>query len=90
MAVKALHLSYNQEAWGHVVAQLLQELPFPVEEDLLDKAKVIDNFYIPTRYPSGHAGGAPYHHYGKYQSTEAIRYAGEIIEFVSHHLAERK
>lgn len=26
-AVKALHLHLGQEAWGHVVANLLQELP---------------------------------------------------------------
>ena len=26
-AVKALHLSMGQEAWGHVVARLLSELP---------------------------------------------------------------
>ena len=26
-AVKALHLSLGQEAWGHVVAKLLRELP---------------------------------------------------------------
>jgi len=26
-AVKALHLHYGQEAWGHVVARLLRELP---------------------------------------------------------------
>jgi len=26
-AVKALHLYNGQEAWGHVVARLLQELP---------------------------------------------------------------
>ena len=26
-AVKALHLHLGQEAWGHVVARLLQELP---------------------------------------------------------------
>ena len=90
LAVKALHLSYKQEAWGHVVAQLLQELPFQVEEDLIDRAKVLDNFYIPTRYPNGHVEGAPFHHYGKYQSTEAVKYAGEIIEFIRNRLAERR
>ena len=49
-AVKALHLFLKQEAWGHVVARLLNELPTTVSEDLLDKAKVLDGLYIPTRY----------------------------------------
>ena len=87
MAVKALHLALGQEAWGHVVARLLTELPnSPVE--LLDKAKVLDNFYIATRYANGHVEGAPFEHYGALQSDEAIRYAGEIVEFVRARLAE--
>ena len=83
-AVKALHLSLKQEAWGHVVNRLLIELPasIAVSHDLLEKANVLDNFYIPTRYANGHPDGAPYEHYGRLQSEQAIQYASEIIEFV--------
>ena len=86
-AVKGLHLTRGQEAWGHVVARLLRELPMPVADSLIDKARVLDAFYVPTRYPNGHPEGAPFEHYGTLQSEEAIRYAGEIIEFVRTHLA---
>ncbi len=86
-AVKALHLKFGQEAWGHIVAHLLAELPFPAPEELLEKASVLDNFYVPTRYPNGHPAGAPFEHYGRIQSEEAIGYAGEIIEFVSAQMA---
>jgi HEPN domain-containing protein len=86
-AVKSLHLFLKQEAWGHVVARLLSELPLRVSEDLLDKAKVLDGFYIPTRYANGHPEGAPFQHYGKIQSSEAIRYASEILEFVRSEMA---
>jgi len=86
-AVKALHLALKQEAWGHVVARLLRELPVPVDEELVEKGKVLDNFYIPTRYANGHPEGAPFEHYGPLQSEEAIRYAGEILEFVRVHMA---
>jgi HEPN domain-containing protein len=55
---------------------------------LIEKAKVLDNFYIPTRYANGHPDGAPFEHYGSIQSTEAIRYAGEILEFVRVQMAE--
>ncbi|MBT3273231.1 MAG: HEPN domain-containing protein [Spirochaetales bacterium] len=88
LAVKALHLFHGQEAWGHVVARLLSELPHQVAETILDRAKVLDNFYIPTRYPNGHSEGAPFHHYGSIQSEEAIKYGGEIIEFVRSQMAE--
>ena len=70
-AVKELHLSLNQEAWGHIVARLLSELPIEVPQPLIEKAKVIDGFYIPTRYANGHPEGAPFEHYGTIQSTDA-------------------
>jgi HEPN domain-containing protein len=86
-AVKALHLSLKQEAWGHVVARLLKELPLTIPEDLIDKAKVLDGLYIPTRYANGHPEGAPFEHYGKIQSRDAIEYAREILEFVCSQMA---
>ena len=49
-AIKALHLHLGQEAWGHVLAKLLVELPetVSVAEDLVEKGRVLDNFYIPN------------------------------------------
>jgi HEPN domain-containing protein len=86
-AVKALHLHHGQEAWGHVVARLLAELPVEVERSLIEKAKVLDNFYVGTRYPNGHPEGPPFEHYGEIQSAEAIRYASEILDFVRAQVA---
>jgi HEPN domain-containing protein len=86
-AVKALHLFLGQEAWGHVIAKLLQELPLDLPEIIVDKAKVLDNFYVPTRYANGHPEGAPFEHYGILQSEDAICYASEILEFVRNKMA---
>ncbi|WP_121970861.1 HEPN domain-containing protein [Leptolyngbya sp. BC1307] len=90
-AVKALHLALGQEAWGHLVARLFTELPPDQAPEiptlLLEKAKVLDNFYIPTRYPDSHPEGSPFDHYGILQSQEAIKYASEIVEFVDHEMA---
>lgn len=88
-AVKALHLHLGQEAWGHVVARLLRELPETthVPDELIEKGRVLDNFYIPTRYANSHPAGAPFEHYGPLQSGEAIQYAREIIEFVRSQMA---
>lgn len=82
-AAQALHLALGQEAWGHVVARLLLELPESVEagDELMDKGRVLDSFYIPARYPHSHPEGAPFQNFGRLQSREAIRYAREIIEF---------
>jgi len=85
--VKALHPFRGQEAWGHVVARLLRELPSPPPADLVDRAMVLDNFYVPSRYPNGHPEGAPFEHYGRIQSTEAIDHAGEILAYVRAEMA---
>lgn len=86
-AVKALHLALGQEAWGHTIAKLLKELPVEVDPMLIEKGRVLDNMYVPTRYANGHPEGAPFEHYGPLQSDEAIRHAGEILEFVRARLA---
>ena len=86
-AVKALHLARGQEGWGHVVARLLKDLPTEVSSELIEKGKVLDNLYVPTRYANGHPEGAPFEHYGPIQSEQAIRYAGEIIDFVRSQMA---
>ena len=67
----------------------LLDLPttVPVSEGLLDKARVLDSFYVPTRYPNGHAAGSPGENYGGLQSEEGIRYAREILEFVRPQMA---
>jgi HEPN domain-containing protein len=88
-AVKALHLHRGQEAWGHVVAQLLRELPVEAvpPEGLIERSKVLDNFYISTRYPNAHPDGAPYEHYGSLQSDQALEHASAILDFVRSQMA---
>jgi HEPN domain-containing protein len=87
-AAKALHLFLGQEAWGHMIARLLQELPVAVPEELVEKGRVLDNMYVGTRYPNGHPEGAPFEHYGPLQSGEALRHASAIIEFVRAQMAQ--
>lgn len=84
-AVTAMHLHSGQEAWGHVVAKLLRELPETIEcpAELVEKAQVLDAYYISSRYPNAYPEGSPFEHYGTLQSEQAVRYASEIIEFVN-------
>ena len=72
-----------------MVAKLLRELPpdISVPDELVDKARFLDNMYIPTHYPNSHPEGAPFEHYGPLQSEEAIQYAGEILGFVRAQMA---
>ena len=70
MAVKALYLHLGSQPRGSVVSRLLKELPgsIGVNSEVVEAAKVLDTFYIPTQYPDSHALGAPYEHYGPLQS----------------------
>jgi HEPN domain-containing protein len=88
-AVKALHLRLGQEAWGHVLSRLLTELPgaAAAPADLVERGRVLDGYYVPTRYPNGHPEGPPFEHYGPLQSTQAIDHASQILAFVRPRLA---
>jgi HEPN domain-containing protein len=86
-AVKGLHLSRTQEAWGHVLSRLLEELPLDVPTELVEAGRVLDTFYIPSRYPNSHAEGPPFEHYGSLQSDEAIEHARQILGFVRSQMA---
>ena len=81
-AVKSLHLARDQAAWGHVVARLLSELPEAPPEHLVEKGRVLDNYYVPTRCPNWHPEGPAYEHYGPLQSDQGLQYAGDILQFV--------
>lgn len=89
-AVKALHQHLWQESWGHVVRRSLEELAadLVVPNELIHAARVLDGYYVPTRYPNGHPAGAPGEHYGKPQAEEAIAHAGPIAEFCRLQMAK--
>lgn len=87
-AVKALHLVHGQEAWGHSVLRLLEELPVPAPDPLIERARGLDAFYVPARYPNGHFTGPAFEYYGPLQSEQALSHAGDIVEFVRQALAD--
>lgn len=91
-AIKAVHLRLGQEAWGHVLVDLLADLPEPSQPaaELVEKARVLDNFYVPPRYPNSHPAGAPFEHYGPIQSGQAISYASEIVDFARAQMAQAR
>ncbi|MGH7818803.1 MAG: HEPN domain-containing protein [Candidatus Binatia bacterium] len=81
-AAKAAHAAAGQEAWGHVVTELLDALrpQCPeIDEALLDRARALDKLYIPTRYPNGLAGGAPADFYTRPEAARAIADAEAVL-----------
>src|SRR5438067_2366718 len=86
-ALKAALMSQLQEPWGHSVRDLLKMLPAATHGELTEKARVLDSYYIPTRYANGHVNGAPFENYGTLQSQQAIEYAREIVQFAVSQMA---
>lgn len=81
-AAKAAHDAVGQEAWGHVVTELLDALrPHApaIDDDLLDRARALDKLYIPTRYPNGLAAGAPADFYTRPEAERAIADAEAVL-----------
>jgi HEPN domain-containing protein len=81
-AAKAAHAAAGQEAWGHVITELLDALRPErpeIDETLLDRARALDKLYIPTRYPNGLAGGAPADFYTRSEAERAIADAEAVL-----------
>ena len=89
-AVKAIFQKMGAEAWGHSVADLLEELSkiYPVPNELLNGALELDKAYIPTRYPNAHPSGSPRNKYIKEEARRLIEYAEKIYQFCSDLLSK--
>jgi HEPN domain-containing protein len=83
VADEAISLSVARTRLSWYIWQVTVTVP----ADLIEKGRVLDDFYIPPRYPNSHPEGAPFEHYGPLQSEEAIRYASEIVGFVGAEMA---
>ena len=81
-AAKAAHAASGQEAWGHVITELLDALrpkKPDIDDALLDRARALDKLYIPTRYPNGLASGAPADFYTRAEAERAIADAEAVL-----------
>lgn len=82
-AVKSVFQKLGAEAWGHSVADLLQELlkRHAVAEECMDGALELDKAYIPTRYPNAHPSGSPRSRYTRKEAQRLIEHAERIVRF---------
>ncbi len=88
-ALKAVFLKQGMDAWGHTVTVLIGNLPKSVESPsgaLVDFARILDKYYIPTRYPNGFDSGAPTDFYTAVEAQSAVHQAEAILEFCRHQI----
>ena len=85
-ALKALHYALlgKRTVLGHSTSQLAREAGFAgVDDELL---LVLDQYYIPTRYPNGLPDGIPAKAYTLRQAREAVETARRVVEAVGQSL----
>lgn len=81
-AIKAcIYARGARSVLGHSVAELLERLvqEHPMLADLRETARLLDRFYIPTRYPNGLPGGAPFENFGRSDLKQAAEIAERIV-----------
>jgi HEPN domain-containing protein len=86
-AIKAVFYNADQEPWGHSIYKLIQQLDengLSIESlrACIEKAKRLDQYYIPTRYPNGLPGTTPAESYSRDDAEFGIKAADEIITIV--------
>jgi HEPN domain-containing protein len=88
-ALKAVFLKNGSDVWGHTITILIGNLPNTVEiptETMVNFARVLDKYYISTRYPIGFESGAPTDFFTAQEAQDAIRQAEAILEFCRHQI----
>lgn len=79
-ALKAVHYAQFDKRFvaGHSLVSLSRDLDFP--ESLKNNLPILDQYYIPTRYPNGLPDSAPYEVYTAEQAQHAVQVAREVLE----------
>ena len=83
LAVKSLLHGLGLPAHGHSVSGLLTKAPGELgSREVIQQAKTLDKYYVPTRYPNAWAEGTPEEYYTREDAEKAIECAGAIIVWV--------
>lgn len=80
-AIKALRYGRGERAvLGHALVELADSVP--VMARFRDSLAVLDQYYVPTRYPNGLPGGIPSDVYTGDQAAAAVDTARQVVAAV--------
>lgn len=79
-AIKAYMKGIGRDSFGHSVSGLLKKADFP--DEVINKSKTIDKFYIPTRYADAWSEGTPDEYYTEADCNIAIECCKFILSEV--------
>ena len=89
-AIKAfLYLSGEERVLGHSVADLLNRASsLNSVFDVVWRARTLDLYYIPTRYPNGIPGGLPYEAFDREDGEKALTLVASVINLVKEQFTD--
>lgn len=87
-AVKALYQSLNMFVRGHSILKMLEALKekLSIPEEVLHGARILDRYYIESRYPNGFPAGSPMDFFDKPIAEEAYDASSKIMGFCENHI----
>lgn len=90
--LKGLALNLGITIWGHSLNELLVILneSISIGREIKDMGKLLDIYYIPTRYPNGFSSGKPADYFTEKQAQEAVDAADNIARFCESFLFRQK
>ena len=79
-ALKAMRYGAGERiVYGHALTELGSSMDLP--EEMADMLAILDQYYIPTRYPNGLPGGVPYESYKRKQADDAVAAAAQVVAY---------
>jgi HEPN domain-containing protein len=92
-AVKALWYLEDADPWGHSIQRLVIDFPrpdaLPDFQAWIERAALLDKFYIPTRYPNGLPDLTPGQVYRLDDALRAVAAARDLVATCRSYLVER-
>lgn len=85
--VKGLLHGVGAGAWGHdlvALGRMVEEaMHSELPADVAAAHRRLSRYYIPTRYPDAHPGGAPGEHFGPDDAASALEDADAVAAFIA-------
>ena len=92
-AVKAIGYGLGERTViGHSLVTLVSRYGdrAPELNDLQELGGILDQYYVPTRYPNGLAGGVPFEAFGESQAAAAVDAADCFVQLAERHARTRE
>lgn len=85
-ALKALLEHFGTPAVGHNLLALIAEVEKHVEvpDDVKRACRILNRYYISTRYPNAFPSGAPIHMFDEEDSRQALELAVRVLNFAEN------